>query len=107
VRAFERIGLELFAEPADGVLVWARFLHIDDSLALTESRTARRHHAGAWHGLPPASRALAVEIMSPTEDDCSPEETAQRMERALRKALNTPPQPHGKNFKSPVSCSIM
>src|SRR6185369_7219885 len=25
VRAFERIGLELFAEPADGMFVWARF----------------------------------------------------------------------------------
>jgi DNA-binding transcriptional MocR family regulator len=37
VRAFERIGLELFAEPADGVFVWARFPHIDDSLALAEA----------------------------------------------------------------------
>src|SRR6516165_6026980 len=34
VRAFERIGLELFAEPADGMFVWARFPHIGDSLAL-------------------------------------------------------------------------
>jgi hypothetical protein len=25
VRAFEQIGLELFAEPGDGILVWARF----------------------------------------------------------------------------------
>jgi hypothetical protein len=33
VRAFERIGLELFAEPLDGMFVWARFPHIDDSLA--------------------------------------------------------------------------
>jgi DNA-binding transcriptional MocR family regulator len=37
VRAFERIGLELFVEPADGMFVWARFPHIDDSLALAES----------------------------------------------------------------------
>src|ERR1700737_3895023 len=37
VRAFERIGLELFAEPADGMFVWARFPHIDDSLSLAES----------------------------------------------------------------------
>jgi DNA-binding transcriptional MocR family regulator len=37
VRAFERIGLELFAEPADGMFVWARFPHIDDSLALAEA----------------------------------------------------------------------
>jgi DNA-binding transcriptional MocR family regulator len=36
VRAFERIGLELFVEPADGMFVWARFPHIADSLALAE-----------------------------------------------------------------------
>jgi DNA-binding transcriptional MocR family regulator len=37
VRAFERIGLELFVEPADGMFVWARFPHIDDSLTLAEA----------------------------------------------------------------------
>src|SRR6202040_2906598 len=37
VRAFERIGLELFAEPADGMFVWARFPQIDDSPALAEA----------------------------------------------------------------------
>jgi DNA-binding transcriptional MocR family regulator len=37
VRAFERIGLELFVEPADGMFVWARFPHIDDSLVLAEA----------------------------------------------------------------------
>jgi DNA-binding transcriptional MocR family regulator len=37
VRAFERIGLELFAEPQDGMFVWARFPHIDDSLKLAET----------------------------------------------------------------------
>jgi DNA-binding transcriptional MocR family regulator len=37
VRAFEQIGLELFAEPADGLFFWARFPHIDDSLALAEA----------------------------------------------------------------------
>src|SRR5437016_10458278 len=37
VRAFERIGLELFAEPDGGMFVWARFPHIDDSLALAEA----------------------------------------------------------------------
>ena len=37
VRAFEQIGLELFAEPADGMFVWARFPHIDDSLELAEA----------------------------------------------------------------------
>src|SRR5436190_2086397 len=36
VRAFERIGLELFTEPGGGMFVWARFPHIDDSLALAE-----------------------------------------------------------------------
>ncbi len=36
VRAFERIGLELFVAPVDGIFVWARFPHIDDSLALAE-----------------------------------------------------------------------
>lgn len=40
MRGFERIGLELFAEPPDGMFVWARFPHIDDSLALAE--TAQR-----------------------------------------------------------------
>jgi len=35
--AFERIGLELFAEPADGMFVWARFPQIEDSLALAEA----------------------------------------------------------------------
>ncbi len=42
VRAFERIGLELFVEPADGMFVWARFPHIEDSLALAETA----QHAG-------------------------------------------------------------
>jgi DNA-binding transcriptional MocR family regulator len=37
VRAFERIGLELFVEPTDGMFVWARFPHIEDSLALAET----------------------------------------------------------------------
>jgi DNA-binding transcriptional MocR family regulator len=37
VRAFERMGLELFVEPADGMFVWARFPHIEDSLAMAEA----------------------------------------------------------------------
>ena len=40
VRAFERIGVELFAEPADGLYVWVRFPGIEDSLALAD-RAAR------------------------------------------------------------------
>ena len=37
VQAFERIGLELFVEPRDGMFVWARFPQIDDLLALAEA----------------------------------------------------------------------
>jgi DNA-binding transcriptional MocR family regulator len=36
-QAFERIGLELFVEPRDGMFVWARFPQIEDSLALAEA----------------------------------------------------------------------
>jgi DNA-binding transcriptional MocR family regulator len=41
VRAFERIGLELFVEPGDGMFVWARFPHIEDSLVLAEAAQQR------------------------------------------------------------------
>jgi hypothetical protein len=37
----------------------------------------------------------------PDDDQYSPEEIARRLERGLRRALTTPPQPHGKNPKSP------
>jgi DNA-binding transcriptional MocR family regulator len=37
VRAFERMGLELFVEPTNGIFVWARFPHIEDSLTLAET----------------------------------------------------------------------
>lgn len=37
LRAFEHMGLELFVEPADGMSVWARFPHIEDSLTLAEA----------------------------------------------------------------------
>ena len=36
IRAFERIGLELFVEPDAGMFVWARFPGIDDALGLAE-----------------------------------------------------------------------
>ena len=36
MRALERIGLELFVQPKDGMFVWARFPHFDDSLTLAE-----------------------------------------------------------------------
>jgi len=41
VRAFERVGLELYVEPQDGMFVWARFPHIHDSLSLAEA--SQRH----------------------------------------------------------------
>jgi hypothetical protein len=34
-------------------------------------------------------------------DQFSEEETARRMERVVRRFLDMPPQPHGKNPKSP------
>jgi DNA-binding transcriptional MocR family regulator len=37
VRALDRIGLELFVEPTDGMFVWARFPHVEDSLMLAEA----------------------------------------------------------------------
>ncbi len=37
IRAFGRLGMEVFVEPTDGMFVWARFPHIDDSLALAEA----------------------------------------------------------------------
>jgi hypothetical protein len=36
-----------------------------------------------------------------SDAELSDVEIARRMERGLRRALNTPPQPHGKNPKSP------
>jgi hypothetical protein len=36
IRTFERIGVELFAEPADGLYVWVSFPGIEDSLALAD-----------------------------------------------------------------------
>jgi hypothetical protein len=35
--AVERIGLALFAKPADGLFVWERLGHIVDSLALEQA----------------------------------------------------------------------
>jgi DNA-binding transcriptional MocR family regulator len=36
-RTFQRIGLQLFMEPADGMFVWARFAHLEDSSELAEA----------------------------------------------------------------------
>lgn len=41
LRAFERIGLEVFAEPGAGMFVWARFPHVEDSLPLAERALAK------------------------------------------------------------------
>jgi DNA-binding transcriptional MocR family regulator len=35
IQAFQRFGLQLFAEPEAGMFLWARFPHVDDALALT------------------------------------------------------------------------
>jgi DNA-binding transcriptional MocR family regulator len=37
VRFFERMGLQLFVEPTDGMFVWARFPQVEDSLTLAEA----------------------------------------------------------------------
>jgi DNA-binding transcriptional MocR family regulator len=37
VRAFEEIGLEIFAEPSAGMFIWARFPHVEDALSLAEA----------------------------------------------------------------------
>jgi DNA-binding transcriptional MocR family regulator len=39
-QAFERIGMQLFAEPEAGMFLWARFPNVDDALTLTESAGA-------------------------------------------------------------------
>jgi len=38
-----------------------------------------------------------------SDDQYGPDETARRMERGLRRALNTPPQPHGRNPSTPAA----
>jgi DNA-binding transcriptional MocR family regulator len=37
VRFFERLGVELFVEPTDGMFLWARLPHVEDSLAPAEA----------------------------------------------------------------------
>ena len=63
VRAFERIGLELFVEP-DGRHVRLGAIPAYRGLAgAGGSFAARRHHARAWRGLSSASRALAMDAV--------------------------------------------
>jgi hypothetical protein len=45
-------------------------------------------------------RLIGGSHMSGDDDQYSPEETARRMERGLRRALNRPPQHYGKNPKT-------
>jgi hypothetical protein len=40
------------------------------------------------------------------QDDLPADEIARRMERGIRRFLNTPPQPHGKNPKPPPSSKL-
>jgi DNA-binding transcriptional MocR family regulator len=37
IRMFERLGMEMFTEPEDGLFVWARFPRIEDSFPLAEA----------------------------------------------------------------------
>jgi hypothetical protein len=39
--------------------------------------------------------------MTEPDDQYSPEETVRRMKRALQRAFNMPPQPHGRNPQTP------
>jgi hypothetical protein len=39
-------------------------------------------------------------------EELPPEEIARRMERGLRRALSTPPQPHGKNPRTPAKPKV-
>jgi hypothetical protein len=40
-------------------------------------------------------------VMVDKKEEISDDEIARRMERGIRRFLNTPPQPHGKNPKTP------
>jgi hypothetical protein len=43
----------------------------------------------------------AMKPLPATAEELSDDEIAQRMERVIRRFLNMPPQPHGKNPNSP------
>src|SRR5947208_2440302 len=58
------------------------------------------HRIGGYHWLISA-RARECGPMKDDDEQYSPEETARRMERGIRRFLNTPPKPHGKNPTSP------
>jgi DNA-binding transcriptional MocR family regulator len=40
-RFFEQIGFELFVEPSDGMFVWARLPHVEDSVELAKAAKRR------------------------------------------------------------------
>jgi hypothetical protein len=49
------------------------------------------------------SCVMIVSLSMEDQDDQLPDdEIAERMERGIRRFLNTPPQPHGKNPKAPA-----
>ncbi len=60
VRAFERIGLELFVEPNDGMFVWARLPNVEDSFHSGGRGADRGNRARARRSFPPASRTFAL-----------------------------------------------
>ena len=43
LRAFERIGIELFSETSAGMFLWGRFPHIENSLPLAETAMQEGH----------------------------------------------------------------
>ena len=63
VRAFERIGLEIFVEPADGMFIWARFPHINELAAAGGDIAAAGHYDSTRSGFPSASRAFSVDAI--------------------------------------------
>ena len=63
VRAFERIGLEMFTEPTDGMFIWARLPNIAELLHARGIRSERRRCARAWRRLSTASRTIALDAI--------------------------------------------
>jgi hypothetical protein len=60
------------------------------------------HRDGAER-LPRGAGLMSKTGRHPGNEEPNVEEIAQRMERVVRRFLNMPPQPHGKNPKSPPS----
>jgi hypothetical protein len=74
IRTFERIGVELFAEPADGLYVWARVPGIEDSSALAERAGREGFCTCSGERIQSATRPLtldAVQCRSLRHPECS------------------------------------